>query len=153
LDLGGRPPLRFLRLACSWLKYSEPRLAISCPPFRPSLTAAGSFFFGKIQRSGSNLLTVLCMTNKRAPKGGQAMFSERDCPTFIFLLCLVTNQRFRQTAPWSHIVTCSKLREFYSAGSYMHEQEVDSMVSQRALPLSKVAIAPPGSLLSHEGPN
>jgi hypothetical protein len=48
LDLGGRPPLRFLRLACSWLKYAEPRLAIAFPPFRPSLTAAGSFFFGKI---------------------------------------------------------------------------------------------------------
>jgi hypothetical protein len=29
---------------------SGPRLAISFPPFRPSLTAAGSFFFGKIQR-------------------------------------------------------------------------------------------------------
>ena len=43
-----RPPLRFLRLACSWLKYSEPRLAIFFPPFRPSLTAARSFFFGKI---------------------------------------------------------------------------------------------------------
>jgi len=26
-----RPPLRFLRLACSWLKYSEPRLAIFFP--------------------------------------------------------------------------------------------------------------------------
>jgi len=32
------------------LKYSGPRSAISFPPFRPSLTAAGSFFFGKIQR-------------------------------------------------------------------------------------------------------
>ena len=51
LDLGGRPPLRFLRRACNCLKYSGPRLAISFPPFRPSLTAAGSFFFGKIQRS------------------------------------------------------------------------------------------------------
>src|SRR5436309_14833422 len=39
LDLGGRPPLRFLRLACSWLKYSDPRLAICFPPFRPSLTS------------------------------------------------------------------------------------------------------------------
>lgn len=27
-----------------------PRLAISFPPFRPSLTAAGSFFFSKIQK-------------------------------------------------------------------------------------------------------
>ena len=50
LGLGGRPPLRFSRRACNCLKYSGPRLAISFPPFRPSLTAAGSFFFGKIQR-------------------------------------------------------------------------------------------------------
>ena len=64
LDLGGRPPLRFFRLACSWLKYSEPRLAISFPPFRPSFTAAGSFFFGKIQRV-INLLTVLCPSSIR----------------------------------------------------------------------------------------
>src|SRR4029077_13547472 len=50
LDLGGRPPLCFFRLDWSCLKYSGPRLAICFPPFRPSLTAAGSFFFGKIQR-------------------------------------------------------------------------------------------------------
>jgi hypothetical protein len=48
LGLGGRPPLRFLRLAWSFLKYSEPRFAISLPPFRPRATAAGSFFFAKI---------------------------------------------------------------------------------------------------------
>jgi hypothetical protein len=30
------------------LKYSEPRFAISLPPFRPRATAAGSFFFAKI---------------------------------------------------------------------------------------------------------
>src|SRR6266480_1436646 len=57
LDLGGRPPLRFFRRACNCLKYSGPRLAISFPPFRPSLTAAGSFFFGKIQSMCFNLLT------------------------------------------------------------------------------------------------
>jgi len=50
LDLGGRPPLRFFRRACNCLKYSRPRLAISFPPFRPSVMAAGSFLFGKIQR-------------------------------------------------------------------------------------------------------
>jgi hypothetical protein len=49
------------------LKYSEHRLAISFPPFLPRLTAAGSFFFGKIQRSSLILLTVLCMKNNRAP--------------------------------------------------------------------------------------
>src|SRR6266436_5223014 len=65
LDLGGRPPLRFFRRACNCLKYSGPRLAISFPPFRPSLTAAGSFFFGKIQRACSNLLTLLCTTTLR----------------------------------------------------------------------------------------
>src|SRR6266403_6263375 len=57
LDLGGRPPLRFLRRACNCLKYSGPRLAISFPPFRPSLTAAGSFFFGKIQK--------MCVSSRR----------------------------------------------------------------------------------------
>ena len=31
-------------------KYLGSRLAISFPPFRPSLTAAGSFLLGKIQR-------------------------------------------------------------------------------------------------------
>jgi hypothetical protein len=31
-------------------RYSGPRLAIFFPPFRPSLTTAGSFFLGKIQR-------------------------------------------------------------------------------------------------------
>src|SRR6266566_3570771 len=67
LDLGGRPPLRFLRLACSWLKYSDPLLAISFPPFRPSLTAAGSFFFGKIQRMQLWLPTVLCTTHAGEP--------------------------------------------------------------------------------------
>src|SRR5438309_9174034 len=64
LDLGGRPPLRFFRRACNCLKYSGPRLAISFPPFRPSFTAAGSFFFGKIQRV-INLLTVLCPSSIR----------------------------------------------------------------------------------------
>jgi len=49
-DLGGRPPLCFFRRACNCLKYSGPRLAISFPPFRPSLTAAGSFFFRKNQK-------------------------------------------------------------------------------------------------------
>jgi hypothetical protein len=44
LDLGGRPPLRFFRFACSRLKYSEPRFAIFFPPFRRRATAAGSFF-------------------------------------------------------------------------------------------------------------
>jgi hypothetical protein len=41
LDLGGRPPLRFFRRACSRLKYSDPRFAVTFRPFRPSLTAAG----------------------------------------------------------------------------------------------------------------
>ena len=50
LDLGGRPPLRFFRFACKRLKYSGPRLAISLPPFRPSLTAAGSFFRANTER-------------------------------------------------------------------------------------------------------
>jgi hypothetical protein len=59
--------LRFFRRACNCLKYSGPRLAICFPPFRPSLTAAGSFFFGKIRRSNFILLTVLCMKNNRAP--------------------------------------------------------------------------------------
>src|SRR2546427_13058551 len=34
--------LRFLRLACNFLKYSGRASAIFFPPFRPSLTAAGS---------------------------------------------------------------------------------------------------------------
>src|SRR5579864_6277404 len=49
LDLGGRPPLRFFRFACNCLKYSGPRLAISLPPFRPSLTAAGSFLLANFR--------------------------------------------------------------------------------------------------------
>src|SRR6266550_4454084 len=64
LDLGGRPPLRFFRRACNCLKYAGHRLAISFPPFRPSFTAAGSFFLGKIQRV-INLLTVLCSRSIR----------------------------------------------------------------------------------------
>jgi hypothetical protein len=59
--------LCFFRRACNCLKYSGPRLAICFPPFRPSFTAAGSFFLGKIQRSSFILLTVLCMKNNRAP--------------------------------------------------------------------------------------
>jgi hypothetical protein len=47
LDLGGRPPLRFFRFACKRLKYAEPRFAIFLPPFRPRLTAAGSFSLAK----------------------------------------------------------------------------------------------------------
>jgi hypothetical protein len=47
LDLGGRPRLRFFRLACNRLKYSEPRFAIFFPPFRPRATAAGSFYLAK----------------------------------------------------------------------------------------------------------
>jgi hypothetical protein len=38
--------LRCLRFAWSCLKYSAPRLAVFLPPFRPSATAAGSFFRG-----------------------------------------------------------------------------------------------------------
>src|SRR6267142_7222438 len=67
LDLGGRPPLRFFRLACNCLKYSGPRLAISFPPFRPRLTAAGSFFFAKSQKLKLSLVTVLCLTPDAAP--------------------------------------------------------------------------------------
>src|SRR5579864_9733299 len=48
LDLGGRPPFRFFRFACNCRKYSGPRFAISLPPFRPSLTAAGSFLLVKM---------------------------------------------------------------------------------------------------------
>src|SRR6202162_1493402 len=66
LDLGGRPPLCFLRLACNCLKYSGPRLAISFPPFRPSLTAAGSFDFAKIQKKYVQLPKVLCTTDVAA---------------------------------------------------------------------------------------
>src|SRR2546422_4377555 len=57
-----RAHLRFLRLPCSCLKYSGPRLAISFPPFRPSLTAAGSLVFAKIQKVQHCLPTVLCTT-------------------------------------------------------------------------------------------
>ena len=39
--------MRFFRFACNFLKYSAPRLAISLPPFRPRVTAAGSFFLAK----------------------------------------------------------------------------------------------------------
>ncbi len=65
LDLGGRPPLRFFRFACSCLKYSEPRFAIFLPPFRPRETAAGSFSFAKgarteLQRYYALDLNVLC---------------------------------------------------------------------------------------------
>src|SRR2546421_8380503 len=68
LDLEGRPLFRFFRRACNCLKYSGPRLAIAFPPFRPSLTAAGSFFLGKIQRASFSLLTILCMTNNPGPR-------------------------------------------------------------------------------------
>jgi hypothetical protein len=47
--LGGLPPLRCFRFACSFLKYSDPRLAIFLPPLRPSSTAAGSFFRGIVR--------------------------------------------------------------------------------------------------------
>ena len=42
--------MRFFRLACNCLKYSEPRLAIFFPPFRPRATAAGSFSLAKTHR-------------------------------------------------------------------------------------------------------
>jgi hypothetical protein len=44
------PPARMLQAFSLNARYSGPCLAIFFPPFRPSLTAAGSFFFGKIQR-------------------------------------------------------------------------------------------------------
>jgi hypothetical protein len=44
LDVRGRPAFLFLRLRCSCLKYSGLCWAVSFPRFRPSLTAAGSFF-------------------------------------------------------------------------------------------------------------
>jgi hypothetical protein len=47
--------LRFFRFACNCLKYSDPRLAISLPPFRPRVTAAGSFFLAKIQKNRFNV--------------------------------------------------------------------------------------------------
>jgi hypothetical protein len=56
-------PFPFLRLACSCLKYSAPRLAISFPPFRPSLTAVGSFGFGKIQKKLCLLSVLRTKTN------------------------------------------------------------------------------------------
>ena len=46
--------MRFLRLACNFRKYSEPRFAISLPPFRPRATAAGSFFFANVRERGYN---------------------------------------------------------------------------------------------------
>jgi len=60
--------MRLFRLACNCLKYSGPRLAISFPPFRPSLTAAGSFVFGKIQKK-LNLPNVLCTSRIALPTG------------------------------------------------------------------------------------
>ncbi len=60
--------MRFLRLACNCLKYSGPRLAISFPPFRPSLTAAGSFVLAKIKKRLLQLPHVLCMTSDGAPR-------------------------------------------------------------------------------------
>jgi hypothetical protein len=68
LGFGGRPPLRFLRFAWSFLKYSEPRFAISLPPFRPRLTAAGSFFFAKTR--GKDYFRIM-HDGARAPKGRQ----------------------------------------------------------------------------------
>ncbi len=50
----GRTPICF-RLACNCLKYSEPRLAISMPPLRPKLTAAGSFFRANMSLCYPNL--------------------------------------------------------------------------------------------------
>jgi hypothetical protein len=68
LGFGGRPPLRFFRFAWSFLKYSEPRFAISLPPFRPRLTAAGSFFFAKTRGKA-----FFCIMHDSAlpPKGCQ----------------------------------------------------------------------------------
>ena len=63
--------MRFLRLACSCLKYSDPRLAISLPPFRPRLTAAGSFLFGKILWNRFYVRLVLCTTFAVATKEGR----------------------------------------------------------------------------------
>ncbi len=67
LDFGGRPPLRFLRLACNCLKYAEPRLAIFLPPFLPRATAAGSFFFAKTKYP-LRFARVLC-TELNTPNG------------------------------------------------------------------------------------
>ena len=46
---------------------SGPRLAISLPPFRPSLTAAGSFAFATIQKKLDSAPNVLSTTRRRAP--------------------------------------------------------------------------------------
>ena len=67
MDLGGRPPLRFFRFACKRLKYSEPRFAIFLPPFRPRLTAAGSFSLAKTLRTFSKLRRLLCPIGHGSP--------------------------------------------------------------------------------------
>lgn len=75
--------MRFLRLACSSLKYSEPRFAISLPPFRPRETAAGSFSFAN--SAGCDCL-ALCTTLKNGPSSDRCQIRNSTIQQSTYLL-------------------------------------------------------------------
>jgi hypothetical protein len=66
----GLPPARFFRRACSWRKYSGPRLAMAWPPIRPRPTANG-FFSLEIGGAGVPFLFAMTSILQRAPVNRQ----------------------------------------------------------------------------------
>ncbi len=112
----GSTALAAFCLAWSFLKYSEPRLAIFLPPLRPSSTAAGSFFRGivSLRRVG------LCEDSKAIQHTAWLEHSES--------LCNLENENLTNELTQSQSSGLSRLRVKSRLVSLLRAKPVQAML-------------------------